>query len=151
RRVHDARVSDPSRGGPLDLRARLPPVLPALTPSPSRSANHVSPDATKLSVRGFHTTGGTTALEARAVGCSLINYGRGIAHVRAHARALRDMDLAEWAPERSALNAAIARALIQGRRPPMNVEALPDAAALVAALAYGVDSSGARSPNKTPS
>jgi processive 1,2-diacylglycerol beta-glucosyltransferase len=56
-----------------------------------------------------HTTGGTTALEARAVGCPLINYGRGIAHVRAHARALRDMDLAEWAPERSALNAAIAR------------------------------------------
>jgi len=82
-----------------------------------------------------HTTGGTTALEARAVGCPLINYGRGIAHVRAHARALRDLDLAEWAPERSALNAAITRALIQGRRPPMNVEALPDAAALVAALA----------------
>jgi processive 1,2-diacylglycerol beta-glucosyltransferase len=32
-----------------------------------------------------HTTGGTTALEARAVRCPLINYGRGIAHVRAHA------------------------------------------------------------------
>jgi processive 1,2-diacylglycerol beta-glucosyltransferase len=102
-----------------------------------------------------HTTGGTTALEARAVRCPLINYGRGIAHVRAHARALRDMGLAEWAPERAALNPAIARALTRARRPPVNVEALPDAAALVATVAarggYGAGSSGASSPNKTPS
>jgi hypothetical protein len=70
-------------------------------------------------------------------------------------RALRDMDPAEWAPERSALNAAIARALTRRRRPRVNVEALPDAAALVATVAarggYGAVSSGANSPNKTPS
>ena len=32
----------------------------------------------------IHTIGGTTALEARLVGCRLINYGHAAAHVRAH-------------------------------------------------------------------
>ena len=61
----------------------------------------------------IHTTGGTTALEARVVGCPVINYGMGPAHVRAHARAMAARGLAEWAPNRAALPAALS----QGKAP----------------------------------
>jgi UDP-N-acetylglucosamine:LPS N-acetylglucosamine transferase len=79
----------------------------------------------------IHTTGGTTALEARAVGCPLINYGTGVAHVRAHARALADLGVAEWAPDRSSLGPALHRALAAGRRPALEVGALPCAADVI--------------------
>lgn len=74
-----------------------------------------------------HTTGGTTALEARISGCPLINYGRGVAHVRAHARALQAQSVAEWAPRRRDLGGALARTLIAGRSQPLDVTSLPDA------------------------
>lgn len=74
-----------------------------------------------------HTTGGTTALEARIVGCPLINYGQGVAHVRAHARALQAQGTAEWAPRRRDLGGALARALAAGHSSPADVTALPDA------------------------
>jgi processive 1,2-diacylglycerol beta-glucosyltransferase len=83
----------------------------------------------------IHTTGGTTALEARAVGCPLINYGTSVAHVRAHARALSDLGLAEWAPDRSSLGPALRRALAAGPRLPIEVDALPRAADVIVEVA----------------
>ena len=83
----------------------------------------------------IHTTGGTTALEARAVGCPLVNYGSGVAHVLAHARALAEWGIAEWAPDRVALSGALRRALAGGRRKPPPADALPDAADLVLRVA----------------
>ncbi len=83
----------------------------------------------------IHTTGGTTALEARVVGCPLINYGAGVAHVRAHARAMAELGLAEWAPDRAALGPALRRALARDRPPPLAVDELPDAAGLVVQVA----------------
>ncbi len=88
-----------------------------------------------------HTTGGTTALEARVVGCPLVNYGTGPAHVRAHARAMAGAGLAEWAPDRAALPAALSRTLERGRPAPLQTAQLPDAAELVVARAR-------RSPNQ---
>ena len=84
-----------------------------------------------------HTTGGTTALEARVVGCPLISYGTGVAHVRAHARALSSLGLAQWAPDRVALAPALARALARAPSTPLSVSSLPDAASLVVAVARG--------------
>jgi UDP-N-acetylglucosamine:LPS N-acetylglucosamine transferase len=83
----------------------------------------------------IHTTGGTTALEARTVGCRFINYGNGVAHVRAHARAMAAQGLAEWAPDRGALGPALARALAAGRPSPLAVDELPSAASLVVRVA----------------
>ncbi len=83
----------------------------------------------------IHTTGGTTALEARVVGCPLVNYGTGPAHVRAHARALRDRGAAAWAPDRAALGPVLLRALAAERPPPLSLAGLPDAAELVVSLA----------------
>jgi UDP-N-acetylglucosamine:LPS N-acetylglucosamine transferase len=79
----------------------------------------------------IHTTGGTTALEARVVGCPLINYGTGVAHVRAHARAMAEQGLAEWAPDRAALAPALGRTLASPRPAPLAIGDLPDAAKLV--------------------
>jgi UDP-N-acetylglucosamine:LPS N-acetylglucosamine transferase len=89
----------------------------------------------------IHTTGGTTALEARIVGCPLINYGTGPAHVRAHARAMAEQGLAEWARDRTALPAALLRTLGSVRPAPLQTAQLPDAAELVVARAR-------RSPNQ---
>jgi UDP-N-acetylglucosamine:LPS N-acetylglucosamine transferase len=82
-----------------------------------------------------HTTGGTTALEARIVGCPLINYGTGPAHVRAHARALAELGLAEWAPDRDALACVLARTLGAARPGPLATSRLPDAAEVVVSVA----------------
>jgi processive 1,2-diacylglycerol beta-glucosyltransferase len=89
----------------------------------------------------IHTTGGTTALEARVVGCPLINYGTGPAHVRAHSRVMAEQGLADWAPDRGGLGTALARTLKRGRPAPLQVAQLPDAAELVVARAR-------RSPNQ---
>jgi processive 1,2-diacylglycerol beta-glucosyltransferase len=78
----------------------------------------------------IHTTGGTTALEARIVGCPLVNYGTGPAHVREHARAMAERGTAQWAPDRTSLPAALARTLCAPRPPKLDA-ALPDAASLV--------------------
>jgi UDP-N-acetylglucosamine:LPS N-acetylglucosamine transferase len=81
-----------------------------------------------------HTTGGTTALEARLVGCPLINFGTGVAHVRTHARALAQRGLAEWAPDRARLGPAIERALAARRPEPLDTSGLADAAELIVEL-----------------
>jgi processive 1,2-diacylglycerol beta-glucosyltransferase len=78
-----------------------------------------------------HTTGGTTALEARITGCPLINFGRSVAHVRAHAQALAALDLAEYAPDLPSLGPALGRTLARGRREPLEVDSLPEAAEVV--------------------
>ncbi len=83
----------------------------------------------------IHTTGGTTALEARIVGCPLINFGTGPAHVRAHARALAKRGLAEWAPDRASLPGALSRTLSQPRPRPLSTSRLPDAARVVVEVA----------------
>jgi UDP-N-acetylglucosamine:LPS N-acetylglucosamine transferase len=82
-----------------------------------------------------HTTGGTTALEARVVGCPLINYGTGPAHVRAHAQAMAKLGLAEWASGRRSLGAALSRTLARERPAPLATDGLPDAASVVVDLA----------------
>ncbi|MHB8690689.1 MAG: glycosyltransferase [Solirubrobacteraceae bacterium] len=85
----------------------------------------------------IHTTGGTTALEARVTGCPLINFGTGPAHVRAHARALSELDLAEYAPDLQGLAPALARTLARGRRAPLDLRELPDAAEQVVGVLSG--------------
>jgi len=82
-----------------------------------------------------HTTGGTTALEARAVGCPLINYGGDPAHVRAHARAMAEWGIASWARDRGELQAALARTLGRSRPAPAPLDRLPLAAPLIVQLA----------------
>lgn len=82
----------------------------------------------------IHTTGGTTALEARVIGCPLISYGTGVSHVRAHARALAAWDLAEWAQNRVELESALRRTLTAGRREPMAWGALPESADVIVGL-----------------
>jgi UDP-N-acetylglucosamine:LPS N-acetylglucosamine transferase len=84
-----------------------------------------------------HTTGGTTALEARVLGCPLVSYGTGVAHVRAHARALSERGAAEWARNRAELPLALTRALARGRHAPLAVDRLPDAGGAVVAAATG--------------
>ncbi|HWF55368.1 MAG TPA: glycosyltransferase [Solirubrobacteraceae bacterium] len=84
-----------------------------------------------------HTTGGTTALEARVVGCPLINFGTGVAHVRAHARALAEQGVAEWARDGAALGPALERTLARARPAPLATDALPEAADLVLGVAAG--------------
>jgi UDP-N-acetylglucosamine:LPS N-acetylglucosamine transferase len=88
----------------------------------------------------IHTTGGTTALEARIAGCPLINYGTVPAHVRAHSRAMAERGLAEWSPGRAGLAAALRRTLERRRPAPVQTAQLPEAAELIVARAR-------RSPN----
>ncbi len=85
----------------------------------------------------IHTTAGTTALEARAVGCPLIAFGTRVAHVRAQARALANLDLAQWAPDLDTLRHALHRALARGRRWPMSFAGMPDAADVVVETMFG--------------
>lgn len=94
-----------------------------------------------------HTTGGTTALEARAVGCPLINYGTGVAHVRAHARVMAEQGLAEWATDRESLAAALRRTLARGRLPALGGDQLPDAAELVVRVARRAANQRAAAPS----
>jgi UDP-N-acetylglucosamine:LPS N-acetylglucosamine transferase len=82
-----------------------------------------------------HTTGGTTALEARIAGCRLVSYDTSLAHVRAHARALERLGIAPWAPDAARLAAILPAVLAQAAPPPLRIDALPNAASLVLKLA----------------
>ena len=82
----------------------------------------------------IHTTGGTTALEARVIGCRLINYGSSVAHVRRHAQALQEWGVGLWAKDRAQLAEALPRSLAQAPPQPLNLDAAPDAANLVLKL-----------------
>jgi hypothetical protein len=65
----------------------------------------------------------------------LINYGTAVAHVRAHHRAMSSLGLAEHARDRMTLGPVLARTLAHGRPHPLDVTALPQAAAAIAHLA----------------
>jgi processive 1,2-diacylglycerol beta-glucosyltransferase len=81
-----------------------------------------------------HTTGGTTALEAGVTGCPMINFGRGVAHVRAHAASMADRGQAEWAQTLSELPSALERTLQKPRPEPAGSD-YPDPADVVVAVA----------------
>jgi processive 1,2-diacylglycerol beta-glucosyltransferase len=82
----------------------------------------------------IHTTGGTTALESRVVGCRLINFGGAAAHVRAHHRALSERGLAEYARDRTALGPALNRALTAPLPGRLDLTSLPEAADVVVTI-----------------
>ena len=82
----------------------------------------------------IHTTGGTTALEARVLGAPLINFGRGVAHVRAHAAAMAELGLAQWARSLAELPAALERTLSRPRPSPLATAGYPDPAEVVVAV-----------------
>lgn len=85
-----------------------------------------------------HSTAGLTVLEALICGCPAISYGWGRGHIRANNRAFAEFSLAEVAPDRAALDAALRRAL--AHRPESlraAFAALPTAASQVLALAAG--------------
>lgn len=96
----------------------------------------------------IHTTGGTTALEARVTGCPLINFGRGVAHVRAHAAAMAELRLAEWAPTPSELPAALRRTLSAERPRPLDTSRYPDPAEVVVAVGRNTARRGSDSANQ---
>jgi processive 1,2-diacylglycerol beta-glucosyltransferase len=85
-----------------------------------------------------HSTAGLTVLEALICGCPAISYGWGVGHIRANNRAFARYGLAEVAPDRPALQAALRRAL-EHRPEPLRpaFAALPDAASELLALASG--------------
>lgn len=85
-----------------------------------------------------HSTAGLTVLEALICGCPTISYGWGVGHIRANNRAFARFGLAEVAPDRPALEAALRRAL-EHRPEPLRpaFAALPEAASEVLALASG--------------
>lgn len=84
----------------------------------------------------IHTTGGTTALEARVAGCRLINFDTSVAHVRAHARAMAAQGYADFAPDGDALAAALPCALARPAPAPLGVDGLPDAGDLILQVAH---------------
>jgi UDP-N-acetylglucosamine:LPS N-acetylglucosamine transferase len=96
----------------------------------------------------IHTTGGTTALEARVAGCRLINYGSGVAHVRAHAEALARRGLAEWARHPEELPGALQRSLARGRPAPPDLGGYPDPADVVVGLGRKTSRRGSDSANQ---
>ena len=96
----------------------------------------------------IHTTGGTTALEARVAGTPFINFGRGVAHVRAHAAAMAERGLAEWARSLAELPGALARTLAGPRPTPLATTAYPDPADVVVALGRSTWGRGSEPANQ---
>jgi processive 1,2-diacylglycerol beta-glucosyltransferase len=82
-----------------------------------------------------HSTAGLTVLEAHVRGCPTISYGWGRAHIRTNNQAFTRFGLAEVAPNRATLRAALGRALARRREPDLSFAELPSAAALVLELA----------------
>ena len=81
-----------------------------------------------------HSTAGLTVLEALMSGCRVISFGWGRGHIRRNNRAYRQLGLADVAEDRSALTAALARALAAGPALRLQLE-LPQAADVVLELA----------------
>ena len=82
-----------------------------------------------------HSTAGLTVLEAWIRGCRPISYGWGVAHIRLNNRAFARFGIAEVARDRTALRAALARALAQPRTPHPEYGEQPSAAGEILALA----------------
>jgi processive 1,2-diacylglycerol beta-glucosyltransferase len=78
-----------------------------------------------------HSTAGLTVLEAHVRGCPTVSYGWGRAHIRANNRAFSRFGLAEVAPDRPTLRAALERALAKRRQPDLSFAELPSAASVV--------------------
>ncbi len=81
-----------------------------------------------------HSTAGLTVLEAYVSGCPTISYGWGRAHIRANNRAFKRFGLAEVAPDRAGLDAALRRVLVRRPARDATFAELPTAASLVMAL-----------------
>jgi UDP-N-acetylglucosamine:LPS N-acetylglucosamine transferase len=94
-----------------------------------------------------HTTGGTTALEARVTGCPMINFGRGVAHVRAHAAAMAERGQADWAQRLQDLPRAL-EATLHRPRPPRLSSDYPDPAEVVVAVAGTKSRRGSEAANQ---
>jgi UDP-N-acetylglucosamine:LPS N-acetylglucosamine transferase len=83
-----------------------------------------------------HSTAGLTVLEAWIRGCRPISYGWGVAHIRLNNRAYERFGIAEVAPDRRALRAALERALAAPRVPHPEYGGLPTAASEILGLAF---------------
>lgn len=82
-----------------------------------------------------HSTAGLTVLEAWIRGCRPISYGWGVAHIRLNNRAFARFGIAEVAPDRDALRAALERALAAPRVPHPEYGERPTAASQILACA----------------
>jgi len=82
-----------------------------------------------------HSTGGLTVLEALMRGLPAISYGWGRGHIRLNNAAFERFALAEVAPSREGLRAALRRALERERTSGDEFRALPSAASFVLAAA----------------
>ena len=82
-----------------------------------------------------HSTAGLTVLEAWIRGCRPISYGWGVAHIRLNNQAYARFGIAEVAPDRTTLRAALERALGQPRTPHPEYGRLPTAASEILGLA----------------
>jgi UDP-N-acetylglucosamine:LPS N-acetylglucosamine transferase len=82
-----------------------------------------------------HSTAGLTVLEAWIRGCRPISFGWGVAHIRLNNQAYRRFGIADVAPDRTALRAALERALAAPRVPHPEYGELPTAASEILALA----------------
>ena len=82
-----------------------------------------------------HSTAGLTVLEAWIRGCRPISYGWGVAHIRLNNEAFARFGIADVAPDRTALRAALERALAAPREPHPEYGSLPTAASEILGLA----------------
>jgi len=92
------------------------------------------PDLLAASDVLVHSTAGLTVLEALMLGCRVISYGWGRAHVRINNEAYVREGLAEVATDRAELGAALRRAVELPRNPDPSFGALPSAASAVLSL-----------------
>ena len=95
------------------------------------------PDLLAASDVLVHSTAGLTVLEALMLGCRVISYGWGRAHVRINNEAYVREGLAEVATDRAELGAALRRAVELPRNPDPSFAALPSAASAVLSLLPG--------------
>lgn len=92
------------------------------------------PDLLAASDVLVHSTAGLTVLEALMLGCRVVSYGWGRAHVRINNEAFVREGLAEVATNRTELGAALRRSLELPRVPDRSFAALPSAASAVLSL-----------------
>jgi UDP-N-acetylglucosamine:LPS N-acetylglucosamine transferase len=83
-----------------------------------------------------HSTAGLTVLEALMLGCRVVSYGWGRAHIRVNNEAYVRDGLAEVAADRSQLAPALRRSLERPRDPDGSFARLPSAASAVLSLQH---------------
>ncbi len=82
-----------------------------------------------------HSTAGLTVLEGIMLGCNVVSYGWGRAHVRTNNEAFAREGLAEVAADRAELAECLRRAVAAPSEPDRSFAALPTAASAVLSLA----------------